>query len=185
MAKFLRQDTKETELIDPVTGEIKHVIRETTGHTISRTFKEANFVKVYYDTFLAAIGENETPLTDFLIAIGKHMVIKDNMQIVHLDKFTKELIAQEIGKSLDRVNHYVVECTKLDLLYRLGSPRSGVYAVSPFIMSRSKDQDVLKLQMNYEAKRGEFTISAPDPQKQIEQLRFTGFEPQEEELERD
>jgi len=185
MSKFLRQDTREIERIDPTTGEIKDVIRETRGHTISRSFKEPNFVKVYYDTFLATIGENENPLSNFLIAIGKHMILKDNMQIVHLDKFTKDLIAEELGKSPERIKSYIRECVKLDLLYRIGSPRSGVYAVSPFIMTRSQSQDVVKLQMNYEARSGMLTISKPDPQKQIEQLKFEGFNPQEEEIEQE
>lgn len=183
MSKFTRQDVKETERIDPVTGEVTDIIREINATSISRSFKEPNFVKVYYDTLLATIGENRSPLSDFLIAIGKHMVIEDGMQVVQLTKFTKEMIAREIGKSPDRVKGYIAECVKLNLLYKIGTPRSAIYAVSPFIMSKSKPQDVIALQMNYEARRGVLEISKPDPKKQIEQLKFTGFEPEEADLE--
>lgn len=185
MSRFTRQDVKETERIDPETGEVTDIIREINSSSISRSFKEPNFIKVYYDTLLATIGENASPLSEFLIAIGKHMVIEDNMQVVQLTKFTKESIAKEIGKSPDRVKSYIAECVKLNLLYRIGTPRSAIYAVSPFIMSKSQSKDVIALQMNYEAKRGILEISKPDPKKQIEQMRFTGFEPQEEELEQE
>lgn len=183
MGRFTRQDVKEIERIDPETGEIKDIVREINSTSISRSFKEPNFIKVYYDTLLATIGENSSPLSEFLIAIGKHMVVEDDMQVVQLTKFTKNLIAKEIGKSPDRVKSYIAECVKLNLLYKVGTPRSAIYAVSPFIMSKSKPQDVVALQMNYVARQGVLEISKPDPKKKIEQLKFTGFEPQEADLE--
>lgn len=185
MGQMKRQDVREREIIDPLTGEVIAKERDVNTSVITRHFAEENYIKVYYDTFLAAIGENESPLSDFLIAIGKYMVVRDNMQIVQLTKFTKELIAEDLGRSLTRVEHYITECAKKGILSKMGTGRTATYAVSPFIMSRSKPQDVVALQMNYVARQGVLEISKPDPKKKIEQLKFTGFEPQEAELEQE
>ena len=185
MGQFKRQDVTEYERIDPITGEVTDKLREVKSSLITRSVGEAKFIKIYYDTFLATIGSNASPLSDFLIALGKHMIVKDNMQVVQLTKFTKEMIADDIGKSVSRVDHYIIDCVNMNLLYRIGTPRSATYAVSPFIMSKSTSKDVQALQLNYEARRGVLEISKPDPRKQIEQMRFTGFEPEEAELEQE
>ena len=183
MGQMKRQDVMEREIIDPLTGEIIAKERDINTTLITKHFGEENYIKVYYDTFLAAIGENESPLSDFLIAIGKYMVVRGNMQLIQLSKFTKELIAEDLGRSLTRVEHYITECVKKEILIKIGKGRTATYAVSPFIMSKSSSKDVQTLQLNYEARRGVLEISKPDPKKQIEQLKFTGFEPEEADLE--
>ena len=183
MGQFKRQDVTEREIIDPLTGEVIAKERDINTSLITKHIGEENYIKVYYDTFLAAIGENESPLSDFLIAIGKYMYTLDNLQVIDLTKIKKELIAREIGKSFSRVEHYIMDCVKKGLLIKLGKGRTATYAVSPFIMSKSSSKDVQALQLNYEARRGVLEISKPDPKKQIEQLKFTGFEPQEADLE--
>jgi hypothetical protein len=113
------------------------------------------------------------------------MYTLDNLQVIDLTKLKKEIIAREIGKSFSRVEHYIMDCVKKGLLIKIGKGRSATYAVSPFIMSKSSSKDVQALQLNYEARRGVLEISKPDPKKQIEQMKFSGFEPQEADLEQE
>lgn len=185
MGQFKRQDVTEYERIDPATGEVTDKIRHINTSIITKPIGEENFIKIYYDTFLATMGKNANPLSEFLIAIGKYMVVRNNMQVIQLTKFTKEMIAEELGKSLTTIERMITTCIKEELLIRIGSGRSATYAVSPFIMSKSSSKDVQTLQLNYEARRGVLEISKPDPKKQIEQLSFTGFEPQEAEIEQE
>ena len=83
MGQFKRQDVTEYERIDPVTGEVTDKIREINTAIISKPIGEAHFIKVYYDAFLAIIGENQSPLSDFLIAIGNCQTCFLIVQIIY------------------------------------------------------------------------------------------------------
>lgn len=185
MGQFKRQDVMEREIIDPITGEVIAKERNINTSLITKHLGEENYVKIYYDTFLAAIGENSSPLSDFLIIVGKYMFTMDNMQVIEFTKIKKEIIARDLNKKVNTIEHYITDCVKRELFIKIGEGRSAMYAVSPFIMSRSKTKDIETLQLNYEARRGVLEISKPDPKKQIEQLKFTGFEPQEADLEQE
>ena len=57
MGQFKRQDVTEYERIDPATGEVTDKIRHINTSIITKPIGEENFIKIYYDTFLATMGK--------------------------------------------------------------------------------------------------------------------------------
>lgn len=158
--KVISQDNITQNIIDPTTGEITHTQTVSKIHAVTKPMDEENFVKVYYNTFLASIGENQSKLTPFLISVAKRMSYSTEGQQIILIKRVKEEIAKEIGVSLSRVNHMILESKNLGLLISVGR---GVYAVSPLILGKGTWDEVRALQITYNKKLQELSIDAPRP----------------------
>ena len=177
MSKFSRFDHIEGDRIDPVTGEIIDHVSATKVSQIFKGVPEENFIKVYYDTFLASVGSNESVYTPLLLEIGKRMTWSENGQIVILIKSTKESIARSMGITLGRVNNMISDLVKMGLLIRV---ERATYAVSPFIMAKGEWDNVLSLQLNYNSALHQIEVSqpnripAPRPEhlKKIEKMGF-------------
>lgn len=158
--KVTSQKHRTQNIINAQTGEVEHTIVTSDIHAVSQPMDEESFVKIYYNTFLASIGENKSKLTPFLISIAKRMSFSTNGQQIILIKPVKEEIANEIGVSLSRVNHMIGEAKNLGLLISSGR---GVYAVSPFIMAKGAWNEVRALQLTYNKQLKELNINAPRP----------------------
>ena len=158
--KMTKTEEMKGILTDPNTGEILCGIDSTNKVTITKHYDEENFIKVYYDTYIASVGANKSPLSPFLMELGKRMSYSSKGQIVTLIKPVKEEIADSLGISLTRVEHMIKECVDLGLIIRTGR---GVYAVSPFIMSKGDWAEVKALQLTYNKALETLNIEAPLP----------------------
>lgn len=158
--KKMRVDEIKREKVNPATGEIigeTHEIKETT---IYKKVEEEEFIKIYYDTYIASVGGNHSSLSNLMMEIGKRMSYSKKGQIVILNKYAKDDIAESLGVTNNRVGHLIADCTRLGLLIRIDR---GVYAVSPFIMAKGEWSDVKNLQLNYNKQLQQMKISAPLP----------------------
>lgn len=158
--KLTRTDTIQGHLINPVTGEVDYDVRAVRSATLTKHVDEENFIKVYYDTYIASVGANHSPLSPFLMELGKRMSYSTSGQIVTLIKPVKLEIAAELGVSLTRIEHMIKECVDLGLIIRTGR---GVYAVSPFIMAKGDWAEVKALQLSYNKELQKLKIQAPLP----------------------
>lgn len=156
---IVQEDRYIERQVDGQTGEIVKYNEITRQRFASYPVNEEKFIKIYYNTYLASIGENHSALSTFMIAIGKRMSYSKEGQTVYLFIDEKKEIAEEIGVTLNRVEHMIKECCDLELLIRL---RRGKYAVSPFIMAKGEWKEVKALQLNYDSELKNLKISAPD-----------------------
>lgn len=158
--KLSRTDEIHGKLYDPITGENTYDIDAQRNVTITKHVDEEKFIKVYYDTYIASVGANHSPLSPFLMELGKRMSYSSDGQIVVLIKPVKEEIAKSLGISLTRVEHMIKECVDLGLIIRTGR---GVYSVSPFIMAKGDWSEVKALQLTYNKELKRLNIEAPLP----------------------
>ena len=158
--KLTRTDEIHGKLFDPITGENTYDIDASRSVSITKHVDEEAFIKVYYDTYIASVGANHSPLSPFLMELGKRMSYSNDGQIVTLIKPIKEQIAAELGISLTRVEHMIKECVDLGLIIRTGR---GVYSVSPFIMAKGDWAEVKALQLTYNKELKKLNIQAPLP----------------------
>lgn len=139
-------------------GLVLGQIDEHRNVTISRQTSEDDFIKIYYDTYLATMGLNASKYSPILIAIGKRMSYSTEGQEVVLIKHTKEDIAKELHISVTRIEHMLKNLVDMKVLYRKGR---GVYQVSPFIMSKGEWSNVQELQFAYHHDTQQLDVSAP------------------------
>ena len=158
--KLTKTEEMRGVLTDANTGEVLCGIDSTNTVTISKQIDEENFIKVYYDTYIASVGANRSPLSPFLMELGKRMSYSNTGQIVTLIKPVKEEIAESLGISLTRVEHMIKECVDLGLIIRTGR---AVYSVSPFIMAKGDWAEVKALQLTYNKVLEKLNIEAPLP----------------------
>ena len=141
-------------IVDHQTGEI------TTEHTetiqVGYVDAEPQYIKVYLDCLLKFKGLGSS-LNPILLALCRHMNFADKDQIVFVNKYVKELICEECGVKIKRVEQAIKQFTETGLLKRKAR---GVYLVNPYIISRGKWEDVKKLRATFDFITGEFEVES-------------------------
>lgn len=158
--KLTRTEKIQGNLLDPDTGEVKCGVDATRTVSITKNVDEENYIKLYYDTYLASIGANRSYLSPFLIELGKRMSYSKQGQVVTLIKSVKEEIAESLGVSYSRVCHMITECVDRGLLVRASR---AVYSVSPMVMAKGDWEDIMALQITYykELRRCNIEVALP------------------------
>lgn len=113
---------------------------------------EADYLKVYkYTNTLFAFKGIPLSYVPFVVEIGRYMSYADDGQLVILNKFIKDKIAETLDVKLDRVNKVIKELKDFDVLRPTGS--RGVFAVNPFVISCGDSVHVeeLKAQFDFDA----------------------------------
>lgn len=179
MPTLEKQDTLIQRNVDYETGEIQERVQHKTS-TIRKHTTEEEYIKVYYNTFLASLGDASDPLSSFLVELGKRMTYSKDGQVVYLIKPVKEEIAQVIGKSLVTIKRMINRCEKLGLLIhkrdKNGNAVRGVYIVSPFVIAKGNWGDVRVLQLKFNAQLEELEITPLAKPKYIAETENKGFQ---------
>lgn len=160
---FQRTEQIDKLITDTTTGEVLLQQSEVKTTTVQIEKKEEQFVKIYYDTYLAAMECNHSDISDILIAIGKRMTYSTEGQIIVLSAPIKEEIAREVNKSIRQIERAVKLLIEKNMLKRVGGPRSGTYYVSPFVLAKGKWNAVQALRLEYSKKNGTLSISGISP----------------------
>lgn len=157
--KLMQKEHWSDTEIDGQTGEIlkHHEVEHIKFKSVPQT--EENFIKVYYNTYLALMDYNHSSLSYFLMVLGKYMSYSKDGQIVCLYKSVKEEIATSLGISVVRVNQMIKDCIELGIIERKDR---GVYSVSPFVISKGNWKETSALQIEYNDKAGKMLISSVD-----------------------
>lgn len=168
MANKSREQLIRTEhnsrTIADADGLVLGQVDEHRNITISRQTSEDDFIKIYYDTYLATMGRNASKYSPILVAIGKRMSYSTEGQEIVLIKHTKEDIAKELHLSVTRIEHMLKDLVEMKILYRKGR---GVYQVSPFVMSKGEWSDVQELQFAYHHDTQQLDVSAQGRQQLV------------------
>lgn len=134
-----------------------------TGEIISESFEqtemgyveaEPQYIKIYLDCILKFKGISSS-LNPILLALCKHMHFADKNQIVFVNKYVKEIICDECGVKIKRVEQAVKQFVEAGLLKRKAR---GVYLVNPYIISRGKWEDVKKLRATFDFVTGDISV---------------------------
>ena len=95
--------------------------------------KEGDYLKVYkYTNTLFAFKGIPLSYVPIIIEIGRYMSYAEDGQIVVLNKYIKDKIAETLNIKMDRINQSIRELKDFDVLRPTGS--RGVYAVNPFVI---------------------------------------------------
>lgn len=140
-------------------GEVVATASEVKTTTIQKGVKEDHFIKIYYDTYLAAIDCNGSYLSDILIAIGKRMSYSTEGQIVSLSGPMKQIIALELGISVRTLERAIKTMLDKNLLRRIGGRNSTTFYVSPFILAKGQWNTVQALRLEYSKLDGTVSVS--------------------------
>lgn len=141
-------------IVDRQTGEITAEHTETIQ--VGYVDAEPQYIKVYLDCLLKFKGLGSS-LNPILLALCRHMNFADKDQIVFVNKYVKELICEECGVKIKRVEQAIKQFTETGLLKRKAR---GVYLVNPYIISRGKWEDVKKLRATFDFITGEFEVES-------------------------
>lgn len=154
---------KINQITDITTGE---VIREESEVILSKE-SEPEYIKLYLDCVCTFKGLNKA-LSPILIAFCSYMTWADSKhdrQVIFMNAYTKEQVAQDVGISVNRVNQALRDITKADIFRKIKNKR-GVYEVNPYIIARGKWADIKKLRANFDFTNG--TIEPIIEEKEIE-----------------
>lgn len=160
------------QVVDPQTGE---VLERRRDHMTSfrRGVTEDNFVKLYYDVYLATIGAGENALTPLLVELAKRMTYSDEGQIVILIKQVREQIAAALAVSDSYIKKQVAKLCDLGVLAHVGR---ATYQVSPFVLAKGDWDQIQALQLTYDARLHKLGVDAPRP-KYLAEAHKKGYQP--------
>ena len=169
--KYQKFEQMRDQVVDPRTGE---VLERRRDHMTSfrRGVTEENFVKLYYDVYLATIGAGENALTPLLIELAKRMTYSTDGQIVILIKRVREQIAAALECSDSYIKKQVAKLCELGVLAHVGR---ATYQVSPFVLAKGDWDEIQALQLTYDARLHKLGVDAPRP-KYLADARKKGYQ---------
>lgn len=138
---------KVNQITDISTGE---VLREETEVVMTKD-TEPEYIKLYLDCICTFKGLNKA-LSPILVAFCSYMTWADSKhdrQVIFMNSYTKEHVAEDVGVSVDRVNQALRAITKADIFRKIKGKR-GVYEVNPYIIAKGKWTDIKKLRANFD-----------------------------------
>lgn len=147
--------TSEIQSIDFETGEVK----EQTITNTTKSSQEPNYIKVYIDTLCAFKGLSKS-ISPVLIEFCHYMTWANddrNKQIIVMNKYIKEQVAERTGIKIDRVNKILADIVKSQIFMKMPNQR-GVYIVNPYIIARGDWKAVKSLRANFDFTEGNFTL---------------------------
>lgn len=147
-------------VVDRETGEITSETHQQTEMAYVDT--EPQYIKIYLDCILR-FKNLSSSLNPILIALCRHMHFADKNQIVFVNKYVKELICQECGVKIKRVEQAVKQFTEAGLLKRQAR---GVYLVNPYIISRGSWEDIKKLRATFDFMTGDISVDTDAEQRE-------------------
>lgn len=142
---------KINQITDISTGE---VIREESDVVLPRE-SEPDFIKLYLDCVCTFNGLNKA-LSPILISLCNYMTWADDShkgQIIFMNSYTKEQVANKLGVSVKRINQALTDIVKSDIFRKIEGKR-GVYEVNPYIIARGKWNDIKKLRADFDFTNG-------------------------------
>lgn len=142
---------KVNQVTDISTGE---VVREESEVVLPRE-SEPEYIKLYLDCVCTFKGLNKA-LSPILVAFCSYMTWADSKhdrQVIFMNSYTKEHVAEDVGISVDRVNQALRDITKADIFRKIKGKR-GVYEVNPYIIAKGKWTDIKKLRANFDFVEG-------------------------------
>lgn len=119
------------------------------GEVLSTDFKsicketEGDFIKLYLED-ICALHQMQGSQHDILYSLIKTMNYKN---LILVNKGLKEIIAREVGKSLNTVNNVISSYVKKGILIRQDR---GVYVANPYLFGKGKFTDIKKLRTSLE-----------------------------------
>jgi hypothetical protein len=146
----------ETEIFDPVTGEILH----DTKYSVTAVNNEEDYIKVYrYLNTVFAFKNINQAYIPCLMEIANYMSFADKGQEVILNERYRQLIAEALNVSVKRVNDIITGLKKADVLRPITNPETGkpfrsTFAVNPFIIGRGKWSDIKELRAQFDYNSG-------------------------------
>lgn len=148
----VKVDTTSGEIIDHnQTHEVRSIINRKIPN-------EPDYTKIYrYVNTLFAFKGIKLSLTPAIIEISNYMTYAKDGQIVNLNKVTKEMICNNLGITMKRLEQIIKELKENDILRKI---QNGVYSVNPYIVARGSWSDIRRLQTQYDFMTGEMTTIA-------------------------
>lgn len=142
--KITKETNTEIRSYNNNTGEITH--HESKKVTEGYVECEPPFVKMYLDTVLN-LKDIPSALNPILYEILKRMPWASEDQVVSLNKYIKEQIANSVDMVLGTVNNAITEFVKKEVLIRKAR---GVYQVNPKYFAKGDWNSVKSLRMKIE-----------------------------------
>lgn len=147
---------QSTDLVDSTTGEI------IKSETI-KNFKveaEPDYVKVYLNTMCAFTGLS-LALSPILFEFCKYMTWSNKGQILRIDKFVKESVAEAVNLKIDRINQALRAICKSGIFIKDPNYR-GLYHVNPYFIARGDWSNIKDLRGEFSFTDGKFTIKVEE-----------------------
>lgn len=111
--------------------------------------KEGDYLKVYkYTNTLFAFKGIPLSYVPIIIEISRYMTYADEGQIVVLNKYIKDKIAETLNIKTDRINQSIKELKAFDVLRPTGA--RGVYAVNPFVVGCGDKVQIEQLRARFD-----------------------------------
>lgn len=163
MAKLTYRNEKLTTNSD---GEVISQITDT----IHKFEDEPNYVKLYLDTVLY-ISDLPKGYNSILLAFLNHMSYasvknKENGQLIYVNSAMKKGIAEDLGVTIDRINHAITDFVKGKVFYRVDR---GTYQVNPYLFGKGDWKDIKEIRMNITFNaQGKTVMSEIEHKKEIQ-----------------
>lgn len=142
---------KVNQITDLSTGEVISEVKEV----VKMQEKEPDYIKLYLDCVCTFKGLNKA-LSPILVAFCSYMTWADSKhekQVIFMNKYTKNAVANDVGVTIDRVNQALRDIAKSDIFRKIEGSR-GVYEVNPFIIARGQWSDIKTLRANFDFVKG-------------------------------
>lgn len=101
-------------------------MKEAKSISLIKHIDDEEFERIYYDSQIANIGRNSSPLTPFLMELGKEITYTEYGQTVILIKPLKERMAANMGATLGKVNNIITKLVKMGLLTRTARAKADI-----------------------------------------------------------
>lgn len=150
--RIYKTDKQDAYFVDRETGEILASSHEETESAYVET--EPQYIKIYLDCILRFKGISSS-LNPILLSLCRHMHYANQNQMVFVNKYVKELICEECGVKIKRVEQAIKQFTEAGILMRHAR---GVYLVNPYIISRGRWEDVKKLRATFDFMDGSIVL---------------------------
>lgn len=141
---------KEINQVDNETGELSSQQRTI----VKTTQKEPDFIKLYYGTMCVFQGAEDIPV-NFLCEMSNFLTYananKDQMT-VSLGMYHRNIIAKNLGISVESVNRIIKKCVDSQVLFKTGF--RGTYIANPFLIARGNWDTIRDLRAAFDYKNG-------------------------------
>lgn len=138
MSRGKKRILREEKEVDRLTGEVTR-----TKHTVQFE-AEPNYIKLYLDCLGVFSGNAglSVSLNEIFIEILKLVSYADEDQLVTVNAFVKQRIAERTGRSVRRIEQALQLWIDNKVLFRVAR---GTYQLNPYLFGKGDWRDVKKL----------------------------------------
>lgn len=135
---------EQERIIDTQTGE---VIQERKL-TKSKTDREPDYIKVYYDTMLSFNGIKDIPVS-FLMALSAYITYSNEGEPMRFQnvKVTRDDIVSKLQIKDSMYQKYIKRCKDAGLL--IPTKYRGTFEVNPFFIAKGKWDSIKELRCSF------------------------------------